>query len=156
MNVDPSNELISAALDGEVVDLDALQAALALPESRATLAAFVLMRAAAAADRATPGIAFDARWLENAGRPYAWRLLGKRVPMAVAASISAVAVAGSFWLGTVWRAPTPTPAVPAAQLAPVSPAPPAGPTQAGNQVREQPPTPTRRVHFAPGEWRQGS
>jgi hypothetical protein len=109
-------EAISAALDGEAVDLQELRSALATDSGREALAAFVLLRAATAADDAEPSRTVSAL-AENAARlgpaekcepgglsAWRWLLGGHRVPATLAATIATLAVALSFWLGTGWRA----------------------------------------------------
>ena len=106
-------EIISAALDGERVDVEELTRALQTAEGREALAAFTLLRAMTAADDAAPG---EATWLPAAAEagPSArtaagwsrtarwWSLADRRVPTTLAASIAIVAVAISFWLGATW------------------------------------------------------
>jgi hypothetical protein len=116
-------EVISAALDGETVDLGELSRALSLEEGRELLASFVLIRAEVAADNirtsrplpeAGPDV-LDNRPVEAFIRPAGSpairvsRVLKSvaarpRVGLGVAASIVALTMAGAFWCGTVWRA----------------------------------------------------
>lgn len=106
-------EIISAALDGEQVNVQELARALQTAEGRETLAAFTMLRAMTAADNDTPAVATwspvtmavrlqkqsQAGWLRSAR----WLpLAGYRVPAALAATIAVAAVALSFWLGTEW------------------------------------------------------
>jgi hypothetical protein len=94
------DELISAALDGERVDLVDLRAALAEPDGREALASFVLLRAAVASDEDAPGPAFyEAMAPVLRPRAGGWLLAGPRIPAAIAASVLIVLAAGSFWLG---------------------------------------------------------
>jgi negative regulator of sigma E activity len=159
MNIESTDELISAALDGEDVDLPALEVALARPEGREALAAFVLLRAATAADcaaidRMRPALRVERHpFLERR----AWHVLYGRIPIGIAASLGAIAVAASFWLGTTWRANATSPSSTVSYQTAKTEPPPKPPETTERQVREeQPPTPSRRVHFGPGEWQRGS
>ena len=82
MNTEPRDELISAALDGEHVDPDALRLVLADPEAQRTLAAFLLLRAAAVGED-------DARLDQSAAivttRRWRWFAWDARVPATLAA-----------------------------------------------------------------------
>lgn len=91
-----TEELISAAMDGEPVDLDALQAALAGDEGRAALASFVLLRAASASGDEPAGMAVP----QPHARRQPWLLRGPRVPAALAASLALVAAAAALWVGS--------------------------------------------------------
>jgi hypothetical protein len=168
------DDVISAALDGERVDVGALRRALAAPEGRDTLAAFVLLRAATADDDIKPvRRCEDFAVIARRRRP-AWLLAGPRVPAAWAASIAIVAVGLAFWFGTTLRAPNTTLAITVpptvlatpAQAPVVVPAPAPVATEhrrtdrfgvvdgrAGGRVPDQPPTPTRVLRFVPGvDW----
>ena len=142
MNEQLRDELMSTALDGEPVDVEALRTALETPDGQRTLAAFVLLRAATADD----GVAGTGRPevpILAEQTPFALRRW-RRFPVAAAASLGAVALAGSFWLGTTWvpdeRASTPV----VVGVAPPS-------------AEEPPPTPTRRLEYIPGvDWQAGS
>ena len=165
MDSESRDELISAALDGERVDVDALRAALATNEGRQSLAAYVLLRAAAAADDAAPRKRFDAhvavvrpgrRWLSASGP----------LPAAVAASIAILAIVASFLVGTTLRtpnivlsllAPPPTASGVTPRVVFTAPAPETPvmrPASAPSPRRaDQPPTPTRVLRFVPGvDW----
>ncbi len=156
-------QTISAAMDGEAVDLELLRQALRTPPGRDALAAFVLLRAACASDAASletravpPTVAAASR------QKFTLRTVSRyRVPAALAASLAALAVAGAFWLGSAWQAPQVTvqltppaaarPAVGAAH-APVVVLPavvrPCAPPPA-----PQPPQPTRVVRYVRGvDW----
>jgi hypothetical protein len=160
-----TEELISAAIDGERVDVAALRQALATSGGRDALASFVLLRAAAAADHDDT----DERLHEAMAKPLHPRRRmafrgGPQVPAGLAASIAVLAVAASFWLGVSWRAPAlPPPAAPAVREA-AAPAPLPPPTMtpavAQNPVppcAPQPPTPTLTVKYVRGvDWRSGS
>ncbi len=99
-----TDEIISAALDGERVDVASLRAALATAEGRETLAAFVLLRAAAADDDLLPvPLPVQSVARARAATARTWSLAGYRVPATVAASIAVVAVALSFWMGAHWQ-----------------------------------------------------
>ena len=116
--------VISAALDGERVDLGALRGALGSEDGRKMLASFVLLRAEVAADGIVPSPFPNAgnigatrnRAAEFWRRPSPARALielswnrrlfaDRRTRTGVAAALSALAMAGAFWLGTVWRLP---------------------------------------------------
>lgn len=173
---DNLDDIISAALDGEYVDVQALQQVLATDDGRKTLASFVLIRAATAADS-----------LEPAGMPLAvtasvpaarralptvrmWRK--PRVFGSLAAALVILAVAASFWMGTRWPTtsaslPEPSgssgvtirgqampPGIP--DRAAVVPAPGAPSSEArtifvrerpGGPSRERPPVPVRFLRF---------
>jgi hypothetical protein len=163
------DDVISAALDGERVDAGALRRALAAPEGRDTLAAFLLLRAAAASDDVEPSeqVCHAVEDVVRSGRR-TWFLAGPRVPATLAASLAVAAIAASFWLGTTVRAPNTT-LVMAAPPAAAHEAPPApavavvGPNlQVGagpatgvrvHTVAEEPPKPTRVLRFVPGvDW----
>ncbi len=172
MDTENRDELISTALDGEPVDVEALRAALATAEGRASLAAFVLLRAATAADQVAPGRRFDEAVLPRPRRRPAWLPAPPRVPFAWAASIAIVATAASFWFGTSLRAPATAVLLTAPPIAvtPVASIPAPGlenPTAGGRRptetsptsprrvvrVVDQPPTPTRVLRFVPGvDW----
>ena len=167
------DDVISAAFDGERVDLDALRGALGTEEGRASLAAFVLLRAATAADDIAPRRqAEDLSAFSRRARP-AWLFAGPRVPAAWAASIAILAIAASFWFGTTLRAPitaltlTVPPAALAPTFAPLIVAEPAGAIpghrlpggslHAADLSRPtgtpEPPRPTRVLRFVPGvDW----
>jgi hypothetical protein len=116
-------ELISAALDGEAVDLVELKRALAVEEGRELLASFVLLRAELAADGIVPGrlpqsadpdsvpcpaVEVDfhppAMVASRGPRVFYWMRNGPRVSLGLAASIAILAVAGAFWAGLALRA----------------------------------------------------
>ncbi len=115
------SELVSAALDGERVDVGALRRVLAAPEGRDALAAFLLLRAAAAADEIAAGedvvhAVEEAVRREGAGiRPNArvttrrpWYVAGPRVPATWAAALALIAVAASLWGALTLRVPATT------------------------------------------------
>jgi len=167
------DDVISAALDGEPVDVGALRRALATPEGRDTLAAFLLLRAAAASDDVEPSeqVCQAVEQSVRSGRR-TWFLAGPRVPATLAASLAVAAIAASFWLGTTVRAPNTT-LVMAAPPAAAHEAPPApaaaivgpnlqvgaGPATGAHvrQIAEEPPKPMRILRFEWGvDWRAGS
>ena len=166
------DDVISAALDGERVDVAALRRALATAEGRESLAAFVLLRAAAADDDVVPSKRWEDLAVVARPRPRPWLLAGPRVSAAWAASIATLAIAASFWFGTTLRAPTSTltlmaPPAPHATIlappiidSPTSGIPqdrPSGPRLRAADLsplrRAEPPRPTRVLHFVPGvDW----
>jgi hypothetical protein len=102
-NVERIEETLSAALDGEPVDLAELRAALGTATGRDALAAFVLLRSAAVADGAWPCAKTASQVIDRfqADRERrAHPVANHRLPAVLAASLAAIAVAGSFWLGT--------------------------------------------------------
>jgi hypothetical protein len=145
-----TDELVSAALDGELVDVEALREVLERADARETLAAFVLLRAAAAADRDVLPAG------ERGVRAPSGSQRRPRIPIGIAASLAAMAVAGSFWLGTMWRPNGSDVAGPPAQQGGVAQSRPAGAAEEKDGPG-QPPTPSRRVQFELGtEWQPGS
>jgi hypothetical protein len=118
-------EIISAAIDGERVDVTALRRALASNEGQELLASFVLLRAEVVADdlearelapvgesRRPSSEREPASWqprVPRESRARRWFQAGSRVPIRLAASLAALAVAGSFWLGTSWTDHATTP-----------------------------------------------
>ena len=182
MDTDLRDDLISTALDGERVDVDALRAALASAEGRDGLAAFVLLRAAMAADDVRPEKQL-APTADAVTRQAGGTNVGRRARLALAASIAACAVAGSFYAGVTFRAPltTLTLVAPPAATAPQSPisTPTARPemdaasriapgiparstfantrasgTRRSARPTDDPPKPTRVLRFVPGvDWR---
>jgi|WetSurMetagenome_2_1015567.scaffolds.fasta_scaffold86442_3 hypothetical protein len=168
------DDLISAALDGEQVDVEVLRELLRNDDGRETLAAFVLLRAATAADQVLPTRRF-AEFDERAPGPRrVWSFAPSRLRLACAASIALLALVGAFWFGTTLRGPAITLRVVAAPTAPgvmvatpptadvrASAAP--GDHSAPVNVRApdlspvwevaEPPKPTRRLSFVPGvDW----
>ena len=121
--MDYENEmLISAALDGERVDVAALRHALEVDEGRELLASFVLLRAEVAADDFSPDHPLRAKELlpvrglpteavfSSTSRlapqePCSRKgfIIGPRARIAMAASVVMAMLLGSFWLGTAWR-----------------------------------------------------
>ncbi len=186
MSTNDCDELISAALDGERVDLHELSAVVATAAGRDTLAAFLMLRAAVASEDAEP----DEQPRPSAAvvqppRPRRWSLSGARVPLGIAASILVLSVAGSFWLGTLSRrstvmeestrpaaavqagtarettaaSPDPRPRGTSDRIGPeTSVAPGKGPQGGARDSRpDEPPTPTRLLRFEPGvDWHSGS
>jgi hypothetical protein len=135
------DELISAALDGEAVDVTALRDALSAAEGREALAAFLLLKATVVADPAGVRPGLDALAPPARPAPRLWLVAGRRrVPIGVAASIAAALVIGAFWVGTAWRA------------------------NVSDRIQQAPqatgaahPVPSRVVRFTPGvDWHQGS
>ncbi len=183
MTTQSHTEIISAALDGERVDLAALRGALAAPEGRDALAAFLLLRAAAAGDDLEPSEQ-SRRAVEHVMRPgpARWFQFGPRVPASLAASLAIIAIVGAFWFGTALRAPNTTlvvagpqtgasqrvPEVPRtverASGTPVAPgSESAVPPQQGRAALRvtptalEPPRPSRVLRFVPGvDWLSGS
>ena len=163
MTSDERDELISVALDGECVDLDALQDALSTPDGRASAAAFLLLRAAVAADSiASPRPGFA---IVNADRERrrGWLLLSlPRVPAGIAASVAMLAAAGAFWIGSarpIGRYAAPGAPTAAAATAPAPLPVPAQPGAALAKSEDDavPPTPSRVLRFTPGvDWHEGS
>ena len=151
-----SQELISAALDGERVDVQALREILDTAEGCQTLASFFLIRAAVSADEVEPTA--DACAADRASGWRTWVLAGPRLPAGLAASIAALTVAGSFFLGFAWRGqPPPRQAEPVPVISvPVVP-PASGTATVTGAERAEPPTPTRRLEYVRGmDWRPGS
>jgi hypothetical protein len=161
MTDESRDELISAALDAEPVDVIVLREALASAGGRDTLVSFVLLRAAVAADTATPDADPTANVAAARHPPRRWPVVpGWRVPVGIAASIAMLLAAGSFWAGTSW--PARAPDTQAAQAGPSSgggapssaPAPSGAPRPTDDDA---PPTPTRVLRFTPGvDWHEGS
>ncbi|MDO8836383.1 MAG: hypothetical protein Q7V01_12355 [Vicinamibacterales bacterium] len=128
---------------------------------RDTLASFVLLRAAVAADQVMPGADLAANVAAARHPLRRWRVaLDWRVPIAGAAMVAVLLAAGSFWAGASW--PARVPGTPAAQTAALpggaapssAPAVPGAPRPTDDDV---PPTPTRVLRFAPGvDWHEGS
>jgi negative regulator of sigma E activity len=155
------DELISAALDAEPVDVIALREALTSAGGRDTLVSFVLLRAAVAADTAMPGTDLAAH-VAAARHPQRHRRVvpSWRVPVGIAASIAVLLAAGSFWAGTSWPARSANP--PTAQAGPSSGA--AAPSSAPASASaprpaddDAPPIPARVLRFTPGvDWHEGS
>ncbi len=149
-------ELISAALDGERVDVDALEAALAGPGGRAALASFVLLRAAVASDEDRPAPAFyESMAPVLRTGPRAWLLAGPRIPATIAASLLAVLMAASFLLGAKAR-PAERGVLDLVRVAGDPAAETARSATAGEPVESEPPKPARVVRFERGDWRDGS
>jgi hypothetical protein len=150
---------ISAALDGERVDLGELREALAVPEGRDVLAGFLLIRAAAAAAFAEPGDTLKVNLQKVARRP--WFMAGPRVPARLAASLAAVVAGGALWFGlSVHGVPAQGPVAHQSQAAPTyAPATDHGPVVrpaapfAGEQARPVA-KPARLLQFE--GWREGS
>jgi hypothetical protein len=166
------DDVISAAIDGERVDLDALRRALRTEDGRETLAAFVLLRAATAGDEILP-TRRAAEFAGIAGQSRLWWFAPARLRLACAASIAVLALVASFWFGTTVHgpvvtvsplAPPPPPAMvsaPPTTVAPTGivprndPGPTTGHAASLVPVRTlwEPPKPTRRLSFVPGvDW----
>jgi anti-sigma factor RsiW len=118
-------ELVSACLDGEPVDATALAQALSRPEARDALVDFMLLRARVLGDPAHPRSDFEPRVrrrMEAETVPWWSRRLGR----SAAAAAAVVAVATSYWLGSLEGRPV---------------------------IPTEPPQPTRTVAFEPGvDW----
>lgn len=172
MNNELRDDLISAALDGERVDVNALRRALQTADACQTLAAFVILRAATAADPILPTRRV-AEVVSVAGHARPWWSAPSRLRPAWAASTALLALVAAFWFGTTLRGPVITlrlaapPAAPATVSAPPTieatastvpgnhRAPTSGPAAGPSPVRAllQPPTPTRALSFVPGvDW----
>jgi len=164
-----TEELISAAMDGETVDVAALRAALSTADGQRALASFVLLRAATVAGNETSEMGV-AHVME---KRTPWLLRGPRVPTALAASLALVAVAASVWLGSqiapFGHGPAMTPVVretppPVMQPAPTVPVPsavvvvPAAmQSPAARPCVPDLPKITKVVKFVPGvDWKPGS
>lgn len=166
-------DLISAALDGEQVDVEALRGVLRNEDGRETLAAFVLLRAATAADQILPTRSVAEFAQRAAGARRLCSFAPSRLRIACAASVVFLALVGAFWVGTTLRGPeislqvVAAPTAPAMATAPpvtnVPASPASGDHRASMSVRAsdlplvwavpEPPTPTRRLSFVPGvDW----
>jgi negative regulator of sigma E activity len=166
-------QTISAAWDGEPVDLDTLRSALQTTEGRQALASYALIRASAAAEDIEPRGDLAARLRASVATPRRWWFVaGPAVPARLAASLAAVAVAAALWLGVAWRSQVPAPsgaapvaATTAGRGLPAGASEQTVPTSAGDQARgserqspvgsrprsnvltETPPTPTRTIRL---------
>jgi len=117
-----SELIVSAALDGERIDVDLLRDALASDEGRKMLASFVLVRAEFASDNISPSRPLRESDLDPAQHQpmvevsqqasrsspsgfhwHPWHGVGPRARIGMAASFVMVAVAFAFWLGTFWQ-----------------------------------------------------
>jgi hypothetical protein len=118
--------VISAALDGERVDLGTLRGALAGEDDRKMLASFVLLRAEIAADDICPSRSLHIADIETASSGATWaarrrlpagaqaepswhhRLVAdQRARISVVAALASLAMACAFWFGTVWQSTAP-------------------------------------------------
>jgi hypothetical protein len=151
------DETISAALDGEPVDLGQLREALGTTEGREVLAGFLLIRAGAVSGGREPTETLKANLRRAVRRP--WFMAGPLVPASMAASFAAVAVGGALWLGVSMHTvpaepPSAQQAVTRAESAPApeSAASPATPPAVEQQ--SPPAKPTRMLRFE--GWREGS
>ena len=157
-------ELISAALDGERVDVQSLKCALSTADGRDALASFLLLRATMAADTTEPQTQVAPALADQRTGERRWPFgFGPRIPLGIAASIAVLAAAGSFWLGTARQSgdtsvDTSQPAAQTSGAPAVSPAStqsPASHPQEGDAG--VPPTPTRVLRFTPGvDWHPAS
>jgi hypothetical protein len=166
------DDIISAALDGERVDVAALRRALAAPEGRDTLAAFVLLRAVTAADDVRPahpefvGAELAPPFSDDGVVPRVlqtrrrtWLLAGPRVPASLAASLALIAMTASFWFGTATgfpgrgRSTSPSLAGPELQLG-AQPAP--APAMGTAPAPAQQPVPVSTVPPSPGHAEQNT
>lgn len=163
MTDEERDELISAALDGECVDVRSLRKVLAAPGGQAAAAEFLLLRAAVAADAAVAPPVMRAAVSDGAEHWRDWRSFwAPRVPAGIAASLAVVSIVGAFWLGRSWQLPgvgdAPLQPVVSLTAPPTGAAPGARPEsrrQAGDAI--VPPTPTRILRFTPGvDWHEGS
>jgi hypothetical protein len=164
MTDDYREELISTAFDGESVDVEALRDALSTTDGRDALASLLLLRAAMAADTTQPPTQMAGAATATRVRERVWSFgVGSRIPLGVAASIAALLVAGSFWLGTSWpaRGIGSVATQPARQTLGTVAAPPTSvqPPASHQLVSDDgvPPTPTRVLRYTPGvDWHQTS
>ena len=151
-------ETISAALDGELVDLGQLREALNAPEGRELLAGFLLIRAAATLAVAEPGDLLRVNLLKAARRP--WFMAGPQVPGRLAASLAAIVVGGALWLGLSVRgvpaeSPVPLRSQTAPTYAPEAPGPVVSPAMPSSGVQAPPVAkPARMLQFE--GWREGA
>ena len=172
-DVDSLEQTISAAWDGEPVDLDTLRSALQTAEGRQALASYALIRASAAAEDIEPRGDLAARLRASVATPRRWWFVaGPAVPARLAGSLAAVAVAGALWLGGAWHSqvpassgPAPVAATTAGRGLPAEAGEQAAPTSPGEQARgsepqsrvgsrprsnvvnETPPTPARTIRL---------
>jgi hypothetical protein len=108
MDQNEIEDLISAALDGEPVDLSGLRAALHTAEGRELLASFVMIRATARAGDIEPSDEVPARLRGPVGSSRrGWWLGGPRIPASIAATLVTVAIAGTLFAGRVIRPAAP-------------------------------------------------
>ena len=164
MRDDDRNELISAALDAESVDVQALREALATPDGRDALASFLVLRASVAADAVEPRRDAAAVMAAARARRLSWPVvLGRRIPVGVAASFAMLLTAGAFWAGTTWNAGRPAGRTgqSAPQTAGAREASPASVqhsvSREGGLEGDVPPIPSRVLRFTPGvDWHEGS
>jgi len=100
--MDQHLETLSAMLDGDVVDVEALEAALADVEARRGLVEFVRLRQVARDESAAPAPVFAAR----AGRSVERRraLARLRVPLPLAAAAVLLALLGGSLIDIKWLA----------------------------------------------------
>ena len=159
------DEIISAALDGERVNLEILRAALASAAGKETAAEFILLRAAVSADRDEEPSHAETRLTRHEPSASGWRrIVSLRLPAAAAASLILVAAA-AFWAGQAWRQP----ALDAARSGRAAPAtlqqpdvasstrPPGDPQALDTAPPPGPPEPVRVLRFTPGvDWHEGS
>ena len=148
-------ETISAALDGEPVDLEQLREALGTTEGREALAGFLLIRAAAVSGGHEPTATLKTNLQRAVRRP--WFMAGPLVPASLAASLAAVAACGALWLGvSMHTVPAESPAAEQAGAPTESAPPPAASPATRPAVEQQPPPakPTRMLRFE--GWREGS
>ena len=166
------DDVISAAIDGERVDVDVLRRALGTEDGHETLAAFVLLRAATAADEILPAGRGD-QFARMAAQSRPLWFLPSRLRLACAASFGLLALVASFWFGTTLRGPVltvrldtpptaqatftapPTMVEPTGGLLGDHPMPPAERSAGLAPVRtlREPPKPTRLLSFVPGvDW----
>ncbi len=167
MNTERIEETVSAALDGEPVDLEELRQALRTAQGRDALAAFVILRSAAASDRMAPSAQHGPASLAQLSRARQRRLtpFGARAGLALAASLILCALVGAFWIGSRWQTTAVTvrltppkmmePVVVRAPAPVVDERPVVAPCPAPPQL--QPPSPTRVVRYVRGvDWSEGT
>jgi hypothetical protein len=166
--------MISAAMDGESIDLDLLGVALASDEGREMLASFVLLRAKVASDNifeplplfvAASHMSRHRRLDKTSLRPV--HGAGRPLRIAAAVALATLAMACTFWLGGIWRISRMSDqgtkmAVSASAEPPQKPGSPASVLPNSRSTRrlpaatEEPPKPTRTLRFVPGmEWHTG-
>jgi len=171
MDNENRDDLISAALDGEPVDVDALRRVLGTEDGRESLAAFLMLRAATAADALIPSRPLS-QVVQAVGPPRIPMPVRSRLRLACAASVALLTLLGAFWFGSTLRAPVTTltliapPTVPTmtatlprvdtpANAAAIQHPATAAPllTVSPRRTPLEPPKPTRSLSFVPGvDW----
>lgn len=127
-------ERLSAFLDGEEVEAEALAAALSAEGAREALLDFALLRAEIQRDESEPSpqTVRSIRRRLGDGRRTAWWARVIPVPAAAAAAVLLIGVALSVWAGHAWRG-------------------------APADLSEPPPVPDRVIRFEPGvDWQESA